>query len=161
MRMNRTNWKYIARFMRAKGYTVEAIEGTIANLGNTVSLRSIYRAIEGITPSTIEFNESLTKPLSMHAILLQVLEYEDESSTDCQKEDENPYIVGDCFSDDSLHAALDPPVSRLRPARGDADDFYSTPGFTVYSPSGRRTGVQSYLHRCSEQDREMRKTPSW
>lgn len=149
---NRTNWRYIAKYMRAKGYTIEAIEGTLSNMGKTVSPRTIYRVTEGVKPVTVEFNESLTKPLSMYSILTEVLEY--DTSWDSEEDCQNETVLSTISREENNDSLFSLPEL-------DLSGSPVPPGFSVYSPTGRRTGLQSYLYRCAEQDRRMQRLPEW
>jgi hypothetical protein len=161
--VSRDNWKYISRYMRENGYTVDAIQGTLLNLGKRIPLSTLYRNLEGITASSPEWEEKYTEPLSMYAILKKVLEYEEIEIPDSHSEPVSDYIVATISSsvpvfDLSGHRA----ALGISNNRRYSEEVGQDAGFEFFYPQGPNgSGIKTYIHRCNNQDREMMKLPVW
>jgi hypothetical protein len=172
---NRSSWKYIARFLRSNGYTVDAIAGTLENLGKNIPLSTLYRNLEGVVCESEEWDEKYTKPLNVYQVMTWVLDYGNpheetrKLSTDSHFSPISDNIVETMSSS---VAALDlggPPLAAGNASHGEAspsvfdghgfiEELGYDSGFEFFYPQGKNgSGLKTYLHRCRNQDREMSK----
>jgi hypothetical protein len=156
--VSRSNWKYIAKFLRSKGYTVDAIAGTLENLGNNIPLSTLYRNLEGVVCDSEEWEEKYTKPLKVYEVMRWVLDYGNPHG------DSHFSTISDNIVETMSSSIAVFDLTGSRPSRGvSTSRHYSEEvgydsGFEFFYPQGSNgSGLKTYLHRCRNQDREMNK----
>lgn len=126
------DWKYVARTMRSKGFSIGSIVSTLENLGHVIPKRTLYDNLRGIFPDPPWVE--LGFPLTEWEVATYILECEIPRVSDIELEGVS-----------SIPAVFDLGIPDLADLPREQWIYYPT--------SANGSGLKTYLHRCNRENR--------